>query len=406
MASFYGKEVFRPAFDDRAVPNISYGLRFPEACARHVQSTFNASRVYIIASKSLSANTDALTRLQNALEGKVAGTRIGMRPHTLWSDLLAIINDARSLHPDCFITLGAGSLTDGAKIIAWALANDACTEDKLATLWFDSPTKGTDLKPPTIPVISIPTSLSGGEYQSRAGGTHDATMAKRRFQAPVKNPALVVLDPELTTSTPQWVWLSTGIRSVDHCVETLCSLMSNPKGDSEAAKGLGTLIPALLKCKHNPQDLEARFQCQLGVIEAMTAVSSGVPMGASHAIGHQLGPFGVGHGETSCVMLPAVCKYNAAKGANNVQQETCVNILMRTAEVHSLMDGKDVDLGDILAAVIRELGLPKTLKDVSVGREKFDALAENSLKDHWLKTNAVPITEKAQVMEILRMVEG
>ena len=174
-------------------------------------------------------------------------------------------------------------LTDGSKIIAWALANDVRNEEDLASLWAQGPTrannaaKGEKPRPPLIPVISVPTSLSGGEYQSIAGGTDDTTNEKRLFEPPPKNPALVVLDPELTTTTPEWVWLSTGIRSVDHCVETLCSLLSNPKGDAEAEKGLSTLIPALLRCKHDPNDLEARLQCQMGVIEAMSAVGSGVP---------------------------------------------------------------------------------------------------------------------------------
>ena len=64
------------------------------------------------------------------------------------------------------------------------------------------------------------------------------------------------------------------------------------------------------------------------------------------------------------------------------------------------------DLGDLLDVIIRELGMPRTLKDVGVGRDKFDGLAVNSLKDIWIKTNAQPITEKEQVLEILEMVAG
>lgn len=129
------------------------------------------------------------------------------------------------------------------------------------------------------------------------------------------------------------------------------------------------------------------------------------PIPASHAIGHQLGPLGVGHGVTSCLMLPAVCKWNAAQGANNARQQACVEILMREHEVRRLMNGREnADLGDILDSIIRELGMPRSLKEVGIGRDKLDLLAENSLKDHWIRTNAVPITEKSQVMEILEMV--
>ena len=415
MADFFSAETFKPAFTDRPSPRISYGLHFPEAAAKHVKETFHASRVYIIASKSLSTNTDALERLKAALGDRTVGVRIGIGSHTPIADIVDIIAEVRPLEVDCLITLGAGSLTDGAKLVRFAIANDAYSVEDINTLWggpsHSNPARRQDLKRPTIPLICIPTSLSGGEYQQLAGATEPApSHAKRSFE-PHVDPDLVIQDPELSMTTPEWVWLSTGIRAVDHCVETLCSLKSNEKGDREASQALSKLIPGLLRCKHSPRDLQARHQCQLGVVEAMSAVSSGVPLGASHAIGHQLGPLGVGHGETSCIMLPAVCKYNAAKGANNDRQALVRELLVREKTVNELLQAKGVeveetDLADILDAVIRELGMPRTLKDVKVGREKLDGLAENSLGDIWIKTNPVPMTEKAQVMEVLEMVVG
>jgi alcohol dehydrogenase class IV len=217
----------------------------------------------------------------------------------------------------------------------------------------------------------------------------------------------------LTTTTPERIWLSTGVRAVDHCVETLCSLLSNGKGDAEAEKGLLRLVPALIRTQKDPKDLDARFETMRGVIEAMSAVSSGVPLGASHAIGHQLGPLGVGHGETSCIMLPAVCKWNKKVGANVERQAYCTTVLLRSPIVRELLEAKhgketgntgNLDLGDVLDVVFRAIGMPRTLKDVGVGRDKLDGLAENSLTDHWIQTNAKPITEKEQVMEILEMV--
>jgi alcohol dehydrogenase class IV len=126
-------ETFRPAFDEQAAnlpfmpidpsllptPSISYGLPFPQACASHVRNTFHTSRVYIICSGTLSRNTDALERLTSALgEDQVVGVRKGMVSHTLWSEIMEIVTEAREAKADCLVTLGAGSLTDGAKIVA------------------------------------------------------------------------------------------------------------------------------------------------------------------------------------------------------------------------------------------------------------------------------------------------
>lgn len=188
---------------------------------------------------------------------------------------------------------------------------------------------------------------------------------------------------------------------------TLCSLQRNDRGNRQAREGLKKLIPGLLRCKHDATDLDARHLCQLGVVEAMAAVSSGVALGTSHAIGHQLGPLGVGHGETSCILLPVVCKFNASKGANNDRQEACKTLLLADDTVKGVLHGKDLtqlDLGDILDAVIRDLGMPRSLKDVDIGKDKLHVLAFNSLHDLWIKRIPVPITEVSQVMEILEMV--
>lgn len=267
-----------------------------------------------------------------------------------------------------------------------------------------------EIKQASVKVISIPTTLSGGEYQALAGGTNDETHAKHGFIHGTNPPSLVVLDAELTMTTPDKFWLSTGIRAVDHCVETLCSIIEDKNGGAEPAEeGLKKLVPALLRCTKDKTDLEARHQCQLGVIDAMSAVQSGVELGASHGIGHQLGPLGVGHGETSCILLPAVCRYN--QKVNGTQQTKVVKILRSQEDVSKLLreeglDKESASLSDVLDVIIRELGMPRTLKEVGVGRDKLDALAVNSLEDKWCQTNPIPLTEKQQVLDILETVVG
>ena len=59
-------------------------------------------------------------------------------------------------------------------------------------------------------------------------------------------PVSVILDPAVTVPTPEWLFLSTGIRAVDHAVETYLSIDANPYTDgaclhtleSDGAEGL------------------------------------------------------------------------------------------------------------------------------------------------------------------------
>ena len=273
-------------------------------------------------------------------------------------------------------------------------------------MYFDSPTLRSPLSPATVPIICIPTTLSAGEYTPIAGATNDHTHHKHSFQELSIGPRLIILDPSLTTTTPLHVWLSTGIRAVDHCVESICSIKGSAEDNAIAEKALRRLLPGLLILKEHPEDLDARLACQLGAVEAISAPLNRVPMGASHGIGHQLGPLGVSHGETSCILLPAVCKYN--KSVNADKQQRVLDILWSEDTVTGVLgragvEKARVDLGDVLAILIKKLGMPRTLDEVSVGREKFADLAVSSLKDRWCKTNPAPLRGPEQVVEILGM---
>ena len=114
------EEVCHRAFDDDEKPLIGYGgPPFSQTCRNHVDG---ASRVYIIASESLSRNTTALQEFNRALDGKVAGVKPGMSPHTLVGACLKVMRDVLRVETDLIVTLGGNSLTDAAKIIAYVWA--------------------------------------------------------------------------------------------------------------------------------------------------------------------------------------------------------------------------------------------------------------------------------------------
>ncbi|KAJ9644329.1 hypothetical protein H2204_001681 [Knufia peltigerae] len=394
-------------------PYVSHGLPYDVACAKHVSETFHAKRVYIIASGTLARTSDKVERLITAIgKDNVVGVRKGMTPHTPWSEILSIAGECRKLDVDCVVTLGAGSTTDGAKIVVLALANDIQTPQQLARYSVESQDVPDNIAQPTVPLITIPTSLSGGEYFSLGGGTDDSTHHKQGFLHSGMGSKLIILDPELCVTTPPYHWLSTGIRSVDHCVEALCCLTATEKSDKKAEAGLRQLVPNLLKCKRDPNDVEARRQCQLAVVNAMDNIRAGIPMGGSHAIGHQLGPLGVPHGITSCIMCPAVMKYNIKHGKDPEifkRQEKVRKLLWSEPEVaHTLRNASldsNSDLGDLLDAIIRALGLPRTLSEVGVTDKEISGLSTRALEDFWAPTNPIPLLKPEQVTEILMEVK-
>ena len=269
------------------------------------------------------------------------------------------------------------------------LANNISTADGIDTIRAN---KGVAplMVAPTVRQISVPTTIAGGEFSALAGVTNARTKVKEMLRHELVMPRAAILDPAVTVHTPEWLWLSTGIRAVDHCVEGLCSREAHPYAEAQALKGLSMLAQGLPRVKADPRDLDARMDCQFGTWLSMGALSAGVPMGASHGIGYVLGAvFEVPHGYTSCVMLPSVMRWNKPANAE------------RQALVAAAMGQPGSDAGDVLDDFIRSLGMPRSLQDVRIGPEHFDRIAGLAMATPWVPRNPRRIDTAAQVREIL-----
>ena len=111
-------ERFNPA---KEFPIFTHGLPYPEACAKQLGGALHCSRPFLMVSNSLSRNTDAVGRLESALTGgdvHIAGVRVGMKPHTYYSEVLQVAQEVRDAGADSIVTVGGGSLIDGAKAIS------------------------------------------------------------------------------------------------------------------------------------------------------------------------------------------------------------------------------------------------------------------------------------------------
>jgi maleylacetate reductase len=371
-----------------AMDEVTFGT--PAATAIPAQmDRLGATRAFLMVSGTLNRTTDEIEKIRNSLGQRCVGTFDAMPAHTPREAVIAATKAARAANADLIVTVGGGSITDGAKAVQICLANHIDSVDGIETVRTRKG-KAPAMTAPTVRQISVPTTIAGGEFSAAAGVTNQHTRVKEMLRHELTIPRAVILDPTITMHTPQWLWLSTGIRAVDHCVEGLCSLETHPYADAQALKGLSMLAQGLPRVMADPNDLDARMDCQFGTWLSMGPSAAGVPMGASHGIGYVLGAvFDVPHGYTSCVMLPSVMRWNKPV---NAERQTLVSAAMGHP-------GKDA--GDALDDFIRGLGMPRSLQDVRVGPEHFDAIAEQAMRTPWVPRNPRKIDSPAQLREIL-----
>lgn len=199
----------------------------------------------------------------------------------------------------------------------------------------------------------------------------------------------VILDPLLTCHTPEWLWLSTAIRAVDHAVEGILNPDSNPMIVGQALHALSLFFQNLRRTKKVPEDLAARLACQQAVWLS-TAGLGRVSMGASHGIGYILGTVGgVPHGHTSCVMLPTILTWNAP--ATKEKQ-----VMMARA-----MGQPGVSPATQLSQLLGDLDLPQSLQDVGIEKGQLGEIAKLAAQHPVVRANPRPITSVAETTEIL-----
>lgn len=372
---------------------ISYGFGFEAALAKELDLV-GARKVFVLASSTLEKNTDLVRRIERLLGSRFAGLHAKIGAHTPRIDVVAAANAARAAGTDMLLTLGGGSVTDAAKMVGICLGNDVTDPAQLdaysVKIGADGKQVRPSYKPPSVDSVIVPTTLSAGEFSAIAGCTDTVRHVKEVFAQPKAFPRTVILDPAVTVHTPEWLWLSTGIRAVDHAVEDLCSVSAKPFSDATSFHALRLLGRGLRAVKADASNLEARLDCQLGSWMSIVGSSAGVEKGASHGIGHVLGgTAGVPHGYTSCVMLPHVMRFNLPVNAERQQL------------VSEALGRPGVPAADVLADLIAELGLPRTLRDVNVKPELLDRIAEESMHDRWVHTNPRKIDEPAVVRQLL-----
>ncbi len=354
-----------------------------------------AKRVFLVSSNTLANKTDEVNAIRRVLGTKLVGVFDAIRPHVPREDVCAAAQAADRVTPDLLASIGGGSVTDATKILNVCLKHRLFTPESMDSFRIvvheDRSITAPGFEGPDLPVVLIPTTLSGGEFNALSGATDKKVNVKQGYVHPRMTARAVILDPAVTVHTPEWIWFSTGVRSLDHCFETLGAMNSNDYWDGMAMNGLRLLSKGLTATKTDYRDLSARQQCQMGAWCSMVAIVAGLPMGISHAVGHALGgSFDVPHGYTSCVMAPFALEFNADV---NGERQKLISLAMGESgtPAHVLAD-----------RLIRSLGMPRSLHAVGLKEKDLDPLAGFTLQDIWCGTNPKPIRDRPALVEFLR----
>jgi len=306
---------------------------------------------FLITGNSLATQSDVVTRVEQALGSLHVGTFSSIRQHSPKGDVAQAAEQAHTLKADVLVSVGGGSPIDATKAVVQTLSQESGS---------------------VLPHIAIPTTLSAAEFSHLVGVTDESAKMKSGFADAKLIPRGVILDASLTLTTPMQLWLSTGIRSLDHAVESLYAPGTHPINDVLALESIKRLFAYLPRTKAQPDNLDARTELQLASwLSFFGEVNT--PMGLSHNLGRRIGAsYDVPHGITSCIILPHVMRAFAPIYTQQLARiPQALGLLFEDADATQLA----LSAANAVSSLIKQLGLPQHLHDVGIDENELLKIA-------------------------------
>jgi alcohol dehydrogenase class IV len=304
----------------------------------------------VVVTTDVVAKLPILQQVTGALGSRLASVFSGIIQHVPRGTVNDLEKEIERVNADSLVSLGGGSPIDSSKVAIYGL-----------------------LETRELVHIAVPTTLSAAEYTHAGGVTDESTKVKSGVYDMRVLPRTVILDPALTLATPDWLWVSTGIRALDHAIECAYAIRHQPISDALASKSIALFVEHLRASISTTGDeqLAHREHCQFASWYSIFGAMN-TRFGLSHLLGHQIGPrWDVPHGVTSCITLPHAMRFMAAIAADRFGP---------VAEGYGIpFDPSNpkpaaLQCADRTAEFIGQFDVPKRLRDAGVPREEIGSI--------------------------------
>jgi len=273
---------------------------------------------------------------------------------------------------DAIVAVGGGSVLDFSKSIALLLTNGGSIADYFG---FDK------VPEESIPLYAVATTVGTGSEAGHAAVLTENTTDLKTKELVIDRkifPKVAYLDGSLLTGMPGKLVASTGMDALTHAIESYVSRNGSHVTDAlnlHAVKIIGETIPVATAHTNNEEAMNKMIQASTSTGIAMSNAGLGLVHGISHAVGAQ---YDAPHGVVNAILLPYVLEYNWI--ANPQKFADIANALRINTWGKSVEESAKLAV-ERVSELTREVGIPQTLGEIGVDKEKIDVLADIAIND-------------------------
>jgi len=296
-----------------------------------------------------------------------------------FGDFHRVMSEATPFDPDLILGIGGGSILDVAKLVAAQLGNPQSLNDYVGIGL---------LKGRTRKLICMPTtSGTGSEVSPNAILVDNKDNQKKGIISQYLVPDIVYVDPLLTLGVPPAITAATGLDALTHCLEAYTNKFAQPFIDLYAFEGMRLIAANLVHAVKNGAGEEARSQVAMGSLLGGFCLGP-VNTAAVHALSYPLGSsFHLPHGLSNALLLPYVMEFNLPAARDRYTG------VARALGVTTAEEGVES-----IRQLIRDCGIPATLKEVGVPYDAIETMAADAMKiTRLLNNNPRPVSKEDAV---------
>lgn len=277
---------------------------------------------------------------------------------------------------DFVIGIGGGSILDFSKAVAGLMFPN---RRPVIDYFY-----GEKIPHAGVPFIGIPTTSGTGAEVTPNAVLSDGNKAKQSIRDSRWLAKLVIVDPQLTVSSPPNVTAWSGMDALTQAIESYTSTGANILTEPYSLKSAQLIGNSLLKANHHPDDKDARTNLAYGSLLAGIALAN-ARLGIVHGVAHSIGlHYNVPHGLVCGTLLPWAIEYN---------QEVAEEKYCQLAEAIGI-GNRVQDLIEWIKTLNETFEIPYSIKDFGVQKEGIQQIVEESMPSGSLKANPKPTSEK------------
>jgi alcohol dehydrogenase class IV len=347
-------------------------------------------RAVIFCGRSLSRDGALLGQILSAISDRCAGVFPGVKAHSPAPAVEEAARELRRLEADAVIAIGGGSAIVTARAASILLAEQGDLASLATSIDASGKLRSPKLLAQKLPQLVIPTTPNTAVVRAGSAVFDPVAGERRALFDPKTRAQAIFIHPDFCSSAPHELAVASALNTFAFTLEGLLSPTADPIADALLMHGL-RLTASILPDPALATDASLRCDLVLAAViggQGTNATGAGIVTVLGHVIGAR---YGVENGTANAIVLPHALRFNGEAAASGLAKLAIA--LDLAPDVESVIAGLD--------RILAPLALPRRLRDVGVPKDALPDLAALGMADWFLRGNARPVREPAELLQVL-----